>query len=1126
MFPKSSPFFLKKLIPFLATWCVVITAATAQTTWRSSLYPTTWQPPSSSASFATAKLIQDFSYAGYQRGEAFIPTVTGPIFSVTSYGADPTGTTDSTIAIQNAINAAAAAGGGVVSLPAGEFRISPQGTNGHCLRISSSNIILRGAGTSQTYLLNTSRAMNGKSVIQVSPNSTTTGTPQNISSNLPGPTRRIPVANAGSFSPGNMVRIQWQFTSEWVTENQQQTWWGTAQPANATYLREVTATDAAAGWIEVDVPTRYWIKTRDNPTVRTISGLLRNVAIESLSIGNLQSSKSGWGEEDYTDSTTGAYDAHASWLIRFQNLRDSWISNVHSYRADTNTTTCHMLSNGILLSNCTRITMQSCQMRRPQYGGGGGNGYMYRLQNSNECLLKQCVADFSRHGFVISHAGTSGNVFHQCEDRETARATGSSSAGYSTSGSGSDNHMHFSHSNLWDQCHAHNSFFTAHHRLTLGSTPSHGVTSAHAVYWNTSGSGTRYDDSSNPIVRSEQLDYGYIIGTKATSGTAYFASNPTGGSTSPADHIEGVNTGATLSPQSLFLDQVNRRLSPTITFAPNGGSATAPANITGIFGQTYGTLPTTTRTGFVFTGWFTSASGGTPVSASSTITNSADHTLHARWNALPTVHAGADQSIAINQWLPWSPSSTITAAWYDAADATTISATNQAVSLWQDKSGNQNHAAQSTNSRRPVTGSHTIGGLNAIAFQPFNDQFLSAPHSTSLHLDASGGANLFSVFHTTGYVSRGSGLNSIVSKGTLLTAGAAYGIRLNDTSSLAFKASADTLTPSLDLVLSQNLIFSGTRDDSSRTASTFINGKQQSTATLQAISSNNSSALILGGESNTARCADVRFGEFLVVPGSLTAQQRQKFEGYLAHKWSLTAQLPTNHLFRSSPPQMLAATLTLQGSVSDAENNPLTPTWSVVSGPAHVQFSQSSTSTTSTTSTTSATFARPGVYRLRLTASDATGTSTDDVLITVNEITHPNPFVQWALEPETTFLQDFNADDLPDGLSWLLGAESPSTDANHLLPRPAQDNGALAVSFRYLTPAFRSSYSLRLQHSPSLAPNTWTTVTIPEISSIVNGVTFMITPQVGDRVNQIKAIIPAGSSGKVFVRLSTTVPGP
>lgn len=458
----------------------------------------------------------------------------------------------------------------------------------------------------------------------------------------------------------------------------------------------------------------------------------------------------------------------------------------------------------------------------------------------------------------------------------------------------------------------------AHHRLALGSTPSHGVTSAHAVYWNTSGSGTRYDDSSSPIVRSEQLNYGYIIGTKATSGTAYFASNPTGGSTSPADHIEGVNSGATLSPQSLFLDQVNRRLSPTITFAPNGGSATTTASINGVFGQTYGTLPTTTRAGFVFTGWFTSATGGTLVTASSTIANPADHTLQARWNALPTVHAGADQSIAINQWLPWSPSSIATAAWYDAADATTITATSNAVSLWQDKSGNQNHASQSTSSRRPVTGSHTIGGLNAIAFQPFSDQFLSATHTASLHLDASGGANLFSVFHTTGYVSRGSGLNSIVSKGSLVTAGAGYGIRLNDTSSLTFKASADTLSTSLDLFLSQNLIFSGTRDDASRTASTFINGKQQSTATLQAISSNNSSALILGGESNTARCADVRLGEFLIVPGSLTAHQRQRIEGYLAHKWSLTAQLPVNHLFRSSPPQMLAATLTLQGSVSDA----------------------------------------------------------------------------------------------------------------------------------------------------------------------------------------------------------------
>lgn len=574
--PNSWP--VRHLLRLRLSLWLVTPVAHGQTTWRSTLYPQNWQPPASTASFATAKLIQDFSYAGYRRGEESIPSVTGPVFDVTSYGADSSGSTDSTTAIQSAINAAAATGGGVVFLPAGEFRVSPQGAQ--CLTISSSNIVLRGAGTSQTFLLNTSTSMREKSVVRVAPNSATTGTARAITADLPGPTRRIPVQNAGSFNSGNMVHIQWEFTSDWVNENNQQTWWGSSAPGNATYLREVTATNSTEGWIEVDVPTRYWIKARDNPTVRTVSGMLRNVGIESLSIGNLQHPGSGWDEEDYSDPGKAAYDAHASWLISIRDARDSWISDVHSRSATANTSTCHLLSNGIRLFNCTRITLRNCQMRRPQYGGGGGNGYMYRLQNSNECLVRNCIADFSRHGFVISHAGTSGNVFHQCEDRTTGRATGSSSSGYFTNGSGSDNHQHFSHSNLWDQCHAHDSFYTAHHRLFNGGATPHGVTSAHGVFWNTTGSGSQYANSSNPIVRSEQLNQGYIIGTRSTDGNnAYFTSVNTGGNTSPADHLEGVNTGHQLQPASLYLDQVSRRLRPIIASADSRAETNLTAPI-------------------------------------------------------------------------------------------------------------------------------------------------------------------------------------------------------------------------------------------------------------------------------------------------------------------------------------------------------------------------------------------------------------------------------------------------------------------------------------------------------------------------------------------------------------------
>ena len=83
--------------------------------WRSALYEEDWTPPEtqeSPPSFETDKLIQDFSYAGYRRSEVELPEVTDPIFDVVDdFGADPSGQSNSTDEIQDAIDAATAAGG-------------------------------------------------------------------------------------------------------------------------------------------------------------------------------------------------------------------------------------------------------------------------------------------------------------------------------------------------------------------------------------------------------------------------------------------------------------------------------------------------------------------------------------------------------------------------------------------------------------------------------------------------------------------------------------------------------------------------------------------------------------------------------------------------------------------------------------------------------------------------------------------------------------------------------------------------------------------------------------------------------------------------------------------------------
>lgn len=75
----------------------------------------------------------------------------------------------------------------------------------------------------------------------------------------------------------------------------------------------------------------------------------------------------------------------------------------------------------------------------------------------------------------------------------------------------------------------------------------------------------------------------------------------------------------------------NTAKTPTVYFNANGGSVNTSGKTVTV-GSTYGTLPTPTRTGYAFDGWYTSASGGSKVTSSTTVSNSSNHTLYAHWN--------------------------------------------------------------------------------------------------------------------------------------------------------------------------------------------------------------------------------------------------------------------------------------------------------------------------------------------------------------------------------------------------------------------------------------------------------------------------------------------------------------
>jgi len=576
------------VLGLIITGCLPVFAEEEGKSWSSALYGADWSP-TPSLSFVADKIIQDFSYAGYANGEKAIPDLSAArrFDVVADCGADASGKADATAAIQKAIAAAEAAGGGVVYLPAGTFRVQPEQDRRYALCVRKGGVVLRGAGPDKTFILNAATEMREKIIVlfQAPPvaewDRRTEGATK-IAADLMGPTVQIPVEDVSVFRVGDPVIIRNDPNKDWVMDHHEDDWLGEENKIGSIlYFRRVVAVDATEKVLTVDVPTRYSLKKRDLPEVYPKPGMLENVGIEELSIGNVQHpGKDGWKNLDFA-SPTGAYtkrlaesrglpddfaktrksafDVHGSYAVAMSNVIDGWVRNVRSFKPEGNTTGCHLLSNGVRLKECRSVTVTGCYFLRPQYGGGGGNGYMYRLDNSNECLIQESRAEACRHGFSVSGMASSGNVIFRCLDKDTARQTGSTGQ-EETEGRSSDHHQWFSHSNLFDNCTADNSWFEARDRYYKQlSRPRHNLTSAHTVYWNMEGVANSFHPF---VVWSQQADYGYVIGTRGpVSDVRTHGNFPDRKShTDPVDVVEGMGKGDTLSPRSLFEDQRKRRL--------------------------------------------------------------------------------------------------------------------------------------------------------------------------------------------------------------------------------------------------------------------------------------------------------------------------------------------------------------------------------------------------------------------------------------------------------------------------------------------------------------------------------------------------------------------------------------
>ena len=82
------------------------------------------------------------------------------------------------------------------------------------------------------------------------------------------------------------------------------------------------------------------------------------------------------------------------------------------------------------------------------------------------------------------------------------------------------------------------------------------------------------------------------------------------------------------SNQTLYAQWNNNQY--TVNFDANGGSVSTKSKEVEV-GKTYGTLPTSTRTGHTFLGWYTAKSGGSKITSNTTANISSNQTLYAQW---------------------------------------------------------------------------------------------------------------------------------------------------------------------------------------------------------------------------------------------------------------------------------------------------------------------------------------------------------------------------------------------------------------------------------------------------------------------------------------------------------------
>jgi hypothetical protein len=242
----------------------------------------------------------------------------------------------------------------------------------------------------------------------------------------------------------------------------------------------------------------------------------------------------------------------------------------------------------------------------------------------------------------------------------------------------------------------------------------------------------------------------------------------------------------------------------------------------------------------------------------------------------------------------WDPSrlsaGTLT-AWYKADSIS--GSDGDSVASWADSSGNSHTTAQLTASRQPTLQTNELNSKSVVRFDGTND-ILTDSDIAALDV-GTGDIWLASVLKSTD----DSGAQFFFEKGTtsfalMTTAAGVLQARLGGTTNIPTQSAGNWSRTAFVIVTASRV---------SGSCNGFVNGSNMTTTgTTNTTSISNSDVLDLGASAVGGNPMTGDLAEVLVGGATLDTNQRQKIEGYLAHKYGLQTNLPTDHPYYSAKP--------------------------------------------------------------------------------------------------------------------------------------------------------------------------------------------------------------------------------